>query len=49
MESLRVADIVGLPYPLKFSFDPGAIYEDLPEAKGCPAQGYFYGNGEGNE
>lgn len=28
-------------YPLKFSFNPNAVYEDLPPAKDCPRQGYF--------
>ena len=31
-----------LKYPLKFSFDKNAVYEDLPESKSCEAQGYFY-------
>lgn len=29
-------------YPLKFSYDPNAVYEDLPAAKNCPSQGFFY-------
>ena len=28
--------------PLKFSFDPHAVYEDLPASEDCPAQGMFY-------
>lgn len=28
-----------LKYPLKFSYDPNACYEDLPAAKDCPKQG----------
>lgn len=28
--------------PLKFSFYPAAIYEDLPASDSCPVQGYFY-------
>ncbi len=31
-----------LKYPLKFSFDKNAVYEDLPESESCEAQGYFY-------
>lgn len=29
-----------IKYPLKFSFDPGAVYEDLPAATDCPLQGF---------
>ena len=29
-------------YPLKFSFDKNAVYEDLPPSKNDPAQGFFY-------
>ncbi len=28
--------------PLKFSFDPKAVYEDLPASESCEFQGYFY-------
>jgi hypothetical protein len=31
-----------LAYPLKFSFDESAIYEDLPASEPCEYQGYFY-------
>lgn len=31
----------GLKYPLKFSFDKDAVYEDLTASKDCPNQGYF--------
>jgi len=31
-------------FPLKFSFDKNAVYEDLPAAKSDPSQGYFYGD-----
>lgn len=34
----RKSEIV---YPLKFSFDPNAVYESLPESEGCPEQGFF--------
>lgn len=33
---------IPLTYPLKFSFDPTARYEDLPAAESCEFQGYFY-------
>lgn len=29
-------------YPLKFSFDPDAVYEDLPASEPCPNAGSFY-------
>ena len=29
-----------LPYPLKFSFNEHARYEELPESKACPHQGF---------
>jgi len=29
-------------YALKFSFDPNAVYEELPLAKDCDCQGFFY-------
>lgn len=31
-----------LKYPLKFSFDKDARYEDLPASESCEHQGYFY-------
>lgn len=31
-------------YPLKFSFDPNAVYEDLPGSDRCTAQGIYYDN-----
>ncbi|WP_166256017.1 hypothetical protein [Marinobacter salicampi] len=37
-----IADVVGVPYPLKFSFDKNAVYEDLPASERCPDQGFFY-------
>lgn len=30
------------PTPLKFSFDPNAVYENLPAAETCPDQGVYY-------
>lgn len=29
-------------FPIKFSFDPDAVYEDLPASKTCPSQGIYY-------
>lgn len=31
-----------VPFPLKFSFNPNAKYEDLKASKTCPNQGVFY-------
>lgn len=42
----RVARIK-LTYPLKFSFNPDAVYEDLPASQSCEYQGYFYPEEEG--
>lgn len=39
--SIRLRDHLEIKYPLKFSFDKNAVYEDLPAAKNCPHQGYF--------
>lgn len=36
-----IADVVECPYPLKFSFDRNAVYEDLPASEMCPFQGFF--------
>lgn len=33
---------IPLIYPLKFSLNPNARYEDLPAAESCECQGYFY-------
>lgn len=41
-ESLYIADAVKIPYPLKFSFNKNAVYEDLPASENCPDQGFFY-------
>ena len=35
-----------LPYPLKFSFNSNARYEDLPPAESCEFQGYLYPDGD---
>lgn len=34
-----LSEILNIQYPLKFSFNPNAIYELLPAAKTCPWQG----------
>lgn len=31
-----------MKYPLKFSFDEEAVYEELPASKNCPDQGFLY-------
>lgn len=36
------ANKIELQYPLKFSFNPNAVYENLPPSENCPDQGYFY-------
>ncbi|MBS7671599.1 hypothetical protein [Croceicoccus gelatinilyticus] len=36
-------------HPLKFSFDPNAVYEDLGVSQNCPWQGYFYSDDEEDE
>lgn len=41
MVGIWVKRKVELRYPLKFSFDPGARYEDLPSSAICPYQGFF--------
>lgn len=32
-----------LPFPIKLSYSPNAVYEDLPASKPCPNQGYADG------
>jgi len=34
-----ISTIHSVKYPLKFSFDPGAVYESLPASVVCPDQG----------
>lgn len=36
-----VKQLAMLRYPLKFSFNPNAVYESLPAAKICETQGFF--------
>ena len=40
---------IPLTYPLKFSLDSNARYEDLPAALSCECQGYFYPDDEDDE
>ena len=42
-ESRLVSQAHEIALPLKFSFSPDAVYEDLPASKDCPDQGFFYG------
>lgn len=39
--SAKLRDHMDIQFPLKFSFDKNAVYEDLPAAKNCPNMGYF--------
>ena len=41
-EGLWKEHSIELKYPLKFSFDPKARYENLPASKSCEYQGFFY-------
>lgn len=43
-EGVWFSNKIELKYPLKFSFNPNAVYEDLPASKTCPFQGFFYEN-----
>lgn len=36
-----VRDVQGLPYPLKFSFNPKAVYDELPESPSAENQGFI--------
>lgn len=38
-----------VPYPLKFSFNPDAIYEDFGPSSLCEYQGFFYDDDEAEE
>lgn len=42
MVSKPISSLVNAPYALKFSFNPDAVYEDLPPSLDCPHQGYFF-------
>lgn len=37
-----VKEFLPVAFPLKFSFDPAARYEDLPPSDSCPDQGFYY-------
>ena len=37
-----IIEMIDLKYPLKFSFNPNARYEDYGPSENCPHQGYFY-------
>lgn len=41
LEAVDIRELFDLPAVLKFSYDPRARYEDLPEATPCPDQGLF--------
>jgi len=43
-EKVEICDVINLKYPLKFSFNPKAVYEEIPSSECCPDQGYFYDN-----
>lgn len=40
-EYVSFKSVIPIKFPLKFSFDPKAVYEDLPASVNCPRQGYF--------
>jgi len=40
-ERVPFSNLFKVRYPLKFSFNANAIYEDLPASENCPHQGYF--------
>ncbi len=37
-----IKDELGIRFPLKFSFNRKAVYEDLPASEDCPYQGFFF-------
>tara|TARA_B110000211_G_C14081963_1_gene555008 strand:+ start:745 stop:1293 length:549 start_codon:yes stop_codon:yes gene_type:complete len=41
-ENCEISDVIELRYPLKFSFNKNAVYEDLPRSESCPFQGFFF-------
>lgn len=41
-KSVHIRDLIDLKYPLKFSFDPKAVYEEHEASAICEHQGYFY-------
>lgn len=42
-KAIRFESDTPLKYPLKFSFNKDAVYEDLPASENCPCQGFNYG------
>lgn len=36
-------------YPLKFSFNENAVYEQLEASESCPDQGFFYGSDDSED
>ena len=49
LRELAVSKVIGLQYPLKFSFNPDAVYEDHLGSDTCCYQGYFYEDGAEGE
>lgn len=45
-ERIDIKDYLEIPYPLKFSFDKDAVYEDHEASEDCPDQGFFYEEGD---
>lgn len=41
-KSVPVHEVADIKYPLKFSFNKDAVYEDLPPSGHCAAQGIYY-------
>lgn len=37
-----IKEELGVRFPLKFSFNRNAVYEDLPASEDCPYQGFFF-------
>ncbi len=48
-ERIEVSEQITVPYPLKFSFNPDAIYEDFGPSSLCEYQGFFYDDDEAEE
>lgn len=44
-----VKEFLPVAFPLKFSFDPAARYEDLPASEDCPHQGIYYDDEDEDE
>jgi len=39
LKRVKISEIIGVKYPLKFSHNPNAIYEELPASEDCPMRG----------